>query len=220
MELVISCPIATDLWQPVDPHNDHKAKVRSDICDVGLPCGGSVCSSETLCCKQVGLLTMRDRISSSKKCSNISNGSLLVVTSGPTGLVQGSTWTWEGVTVHPVDACVHVCGHVYMFVLCVYTHVVPSITCMHNKCAYCVHTPLFTLCTLYVFANLSRLSFCSASPTPSSPSTPSSPLPLPLPLPLLFLSLPLPPCPCHHCHWNLHSCLLYHCYWSPFISGQ
>ena len=72
------------------------------------------CAANKLVCR-----TMRDKISSSKKCSNISNGSLLVVTLGPTGLVQ---WTWEGVMVHPVDACVHVCGHVYMFV---YTHVVP-----------------------------------------------------------------------------------------------
>ena len=55
VELVISRPIVADLRQSIDPHNDHKTEVCSDFCEVGLPCGGTVCSSETLCCKQVGL---------------------------------------------------------------------------------------------------------------------------------------------------------------------
>ena len=39
---------------------------------------------------------------SSKKCENISSGSLLLGTWGPTGMVHGSTVTGEGVMVHPM----------------------------------------------------------------------------------------------------------------------
>ena len=37
-----------------------------------------------------------------KKCENISSGSRLAETCGPTGMVQGSTKMVEGVVVHPV----------------------------------------------------------------------------------------------------------------------
>ena len=41
-------------------------------------------------------------MSSVKKCENISSGSRLAETCGPTGMVQGSTKMVEGVVVHPV----------------------------------------------------------------------------------------------------------------------
>ena len=39
---------------------------------------------------------------STKKCENISSGSRLAETCGPTGMVQGSTEMFEGVVVHPI----------------------------------------------------------------------------------------------------------------------
>ena len=120
LQLVISRPVIMDLWQPVDPHDDHKIKLRSAFFEVGFPCCGSVCSSETLCCKQVGLLdNERQDFLIDIVFKHLQWVPLLVVTSGPTGLVQGSTWTRERVMVHPIGASVHVCGHVYIFVLCV-----------------------------------------------------------------------------------------------------
>ena len=47
--------------------------------------------------------TMCERMFSSKKCENISRGSRLTGTSGPTWAVHGGTWTAVGVVVQPID---------------------------------------------------------------------------------------------------------------------
>ena len=54
-QFVIQCPIITDLWQLVDPHDYHEPKICLDFFQVSLPSGRSVCCSKALCCKQVGL---------------------------------------------------------------------------------------------------------------------------------------------------------------------
>ena len=55
VELLISGSIVSDFWESVDTHDNHETKVCLDLCHVCLPCGWSMCSSKTLCCKPVCL---------------------------------------------------------------------------------------------------------------------------------------------------------------------
>ena len=55
VELLITGPIVSDLWESVDTHDNHETKVCLDLCHVCLPCGCSICSCKTLCCKPVCL---------------------------------------------------------------------------------------------------------------------------------------------------------------------
>ena len=100
MELLVPWPIISDLRQLVDSHEDHETKVCFDLSSVCLPL---LCVAASDCsANRFVSLTMRLRISSSKKWENISSGFLLQGTCGPTGTVQGLTVTCDGVRVQPL----------------------------------------------------------------------------------------------------------------------
>ena len=60
--------------------------------------------------------TISDRRLSSKNLENISRGSLLVGTCGPTGAVKGSTATGEGIMLQPRLMYMHY--HLFIFKMC------------------------------------------------------------------------------------------------------
>ena len=54
VQLAVDRPVITDLQQVVHSHHHHEPEIRSDLFQVGLPCGsGGVCSRKTLCCKSI-----------------------------------------------------------------------------------------------------------------------------------------------------------------------